>query len=161
VEYLMTRTGADALKKKIAVLEEKLRAVMKEKGHAAELDSNTWHDNFAFEEAQRQEQMLAFEIQRARAVLANARVIDVRKNLAVVTLGTKAKVEIMGRGMRTVTIVGYGEADLDSGCVAYNSPLGSCLIGAVAGDVRTYRVGERQFEVTVLEILNSESRRPA
>jgi len=153
MEYLMTRTGADALRKKISILQDKLRACLKEKGYAAEVGGNVWHDNFAFEEAQRQEQMISFEIRRAREVLSNIRVVDVPENPTAVALGTTIRAEIAGRGIRQMTIVGFGEADPDNGLVAYNSPLGRSLLGARPGETRSYPVEEREFEVTVIEIV--------
>jgi len=157
MEYLMTRLGADALRKKIAALEEKLRAVLKEKGYAAEVGGNQWHDNFSFEEAQRQEQMLVFEIRRAQEVLSCARVVEIPQNPTAIHLGCTATVAIHGRGTRAITIVGYGEADPDHGRIAYNSPMGQSLLGARAGETRSYRVGNRQFEVTVLEICSGRA----
>lgn len=152
MEYLMTRAGADSLHNKITALEEKLRACLKEKGYAAEVGGNVWHDNFAFEEAQRQEQMISFEIRRLREVLSNVRVVDIPANSMALMLGTTAKVEILGRGTKQITLVGYGEADPDNGRVAYNSPLGNSLLGAKPGEMRSYRVGDREFEVRVIEI---------
>src|SRR2546427_12825209 len=126
--YLMTKAGADGLCAKIASMETRLRAVLKEKGYAAEVGGNVWHDNFAFEEAQRQEQMLAYEIRRAREVLANARIVDVPNDPKIATMGCTLKVSINGHDIRMITIVGYGEADPDKGRIAYNSPLGQCLL---------------------------------
>jgi transcription elongation GreA/GreB family factor len=154
----MTRAGAEALRKKIAALEDKLRACLKEKGHAAEVGGNVWHDNFAFEEAQSQERMIAFEIRRALDALNNVHVVDAPENSTTLRLGTTIRAEFADRGTQVLTIVGFGEADPDKGLIAYNSPLGKSLLGAKPGETRNYQVAGRQFEVTVIEIRNSNDK---
>jgi transcription elongation GreA/GreB family factor len=125
---------------------------LKEKGHAAEVGGNVWHDNFAFEQAQREEQMLLSQIRDLKVVLAEARVVDPPENPEALTLGCTAEVEIEGRGRRIITLVGYGEGDPARGWVAYNTPLGACLLGARPGERRTYTVDNREVTVTVLRL---------
>lgn len=45
------------------------------------------------------------------------------------------------------------EVDPGNGQISTECPLGRALLGASAGEKRGYRVGDREFEIEVIEIL--------
>lgn len=50
--------GRNRLHQELSTYEKRLTALLKEKGHAAEVGGNEWHDNFAFEQCERDERTL-------------------------------------------------------------------------------------------------------
>ena len=122
-------------------------------------DSSVWHDNFAYEENQRQMHQLARRVRDLGQVLARMTVVGVEAEPAVVGVGCGVEVleSSTGRTLRYV-IAGYDDGDLRDGRVAYNSPLGEALLGAAPGDVREVRCagGEREVEVLAIRRADGE-----
>ena len=155
MKYFMTRSGADRLRAQTVILEAKLRAVLKEKGVAADVGGNVWHDNFAFEQASRDEAMLSKQLHDMRQLLRGATIVDPPIDPDRVVLGCKVEIEIDGAARKQVVVGGYLESDPDRGIVSYDSPLGKALLGSRPGDVRTYAVAGRDITVEIFSLAGS------
>ena len=68
----------------------------------------------------------------------------------IVAFGTRVIIE-QGGVSRTLTIVGYDEADPPSGLIAFSSPLAQVLMGAEAGEDISQPGGLQPFCVTAIE----------
>jgi transcription elongation factor GreA len=131
----MTTIGRDKLIEKIRLLKGALKKVRAQKGEVAERDGNSWHDNFAFEELERQERMLMGQIAREQARLNSAKVVE-KKAGNTIGIGSKVTVEFTDGEKMLVEIVGAEESDPSAGKTSYQSPLGQALMGAKVGETR-------------------------
>ena len=113
-------------------------------------DSSVWHDNFAYEDNQRQMHQLARRVRDFQHVLSVAEIAAAPAHPEHVSFG--CVVELMDTSneqtMRLI-IGGWEDSDPTIGRVAYDTPLARALIGAEEGDVRTCpsAQGPRQFEI--------------
>ena len=113
---------------------------------------NGWHDNFAFEQAVREEHMISKQIRNTLELLRSATIVEPPVDPDRVVLGCVAEIQIDGANPKRVTIGGHMESDPDRSIVSYNSPLGKALMGAEPGDARSYTVANRTMNVTVLTV---------
>jgi transcription elongation GreA/GreB family factor len=116
-------------------------------------DTSGWHDNFAFEENQRQMHQLARLVRDLEELLFRSTVVQLpRETPERVVLGATVTWEDDADATRTAWIAGYQDGDPAAGRVSYDSPLGRALLGARVGDVRTVEVSGRKREVAIVEI---------
>ena len=86
--------------------------------------------------------MLEMKIAKLEDTLANARLIDESQldtSKALVLSTVKIKNQTNGMVM-TYTLVADGEADLKSGKISVNSPIGKGLLGKSVGEVADIKV---------------------
>ena len=116
-------------------------------------DSSVWHDNFAYEENQRQMHQLSRRVRDMEHVLAEMNIVQIPTNPQEVVLGCAVVVEEDDSGeKRRYVIGGYEDGDLSVGRISYISPLAQTLLGAEKGDIRELIVGGQRRELEVLTI---------
>lgn len=117
-------------------------------------DSSVWHDNFAYEENQRQMHALAARIRELAAVLAALEVVDAPRAPTVVGVGCAVRlVDADGQAERRIVLGGWDDSDPEIGRVAINSPLGLSITGASLGEIRTCPSprGPQEWEIVAIE----------
>jgi transcription elongation factor GreB len=120
-------------------------------------DSCVWHDNFAYEENQRQMHQLARRVRDLQHLLAAAEIAAAPADPAHVSFG--CAVELLDtRDQRTLRLVigGWEDSDPALGRVAYNTPLASALIGAEEGDVRVCPGAQGRRALEILSIQTAD-----
>ena len=95
--------------------------------------------------------MLEMRISKLEETLSNARVIDesqLDNSKALVLSKVTIKNQLNGMEMN-YTLVADGEADLGTGKISVNSPIGKGLLGKSVGDIAQINVpsGEIKFEI--------------
>ncbi len=121
-------------------------------------DSSVWHDNFAYEENQRQMHMLARRVRSIERLKARVEVVPLARNPERVCVGCTVVVEWPATGeRRRFLVAGYDDGDLVGHRIAYNAPLGRALIGAEEGDERAVRLPSRVERVVVDEIQDGDA----
>ncbi len=100
-------------------------------------DKGDLSENAEYDAAKEAQGLLEMKISKLEEVLANARVIDESQlDTSKVLVLSKVKIRNQSNGMEmTYTLVADGEADLASGKISVNSPIGKGLLGKSAGDV--------------------------
>lgn len=68
-----------------------------------------------------------------------------------VASGATAKL-LLSNGTERVIMINHGQSDPDRGVISDETPLARAIMGAKAGDSRTYCVLDRQFTVKVLDV---------
>jgi len=68
-----------------------------------------------------------------------------------VAAGATTKLLLSDGSERTITI-NHGQSDPDRGVISTETPLARAILGAKAGDSRTYSVLDKKFTVKVLEV---------
>jgi transcription elongation factor GreA len=115
-------------------------------------DSSVWHDNFAYEENQRQMHALSTKVITLERLLADLNVtgIPMEKPTKVV-LGSFVKV-LMNEKEQEFFICGHQDGDLHHGRISYDSPLGKALLGLEIEDDVVVELGGKQVEVEIVSI---------
>jgi transcription elongation factor GreA len=150
---VLTPWGVRRLRARIAEIRDAYLAVCASNEEAAGAgDSSVWHDNFAYEENQRQMHQLARRVRDLEGILARARVVDLPNGAPESTrVGTVVTFEPVDDGeTRRFLLTGLDDGKLAAGRVAYNSPLGQALVGREVGDIVELGVNGQcsEFEVT-------------
>jgi transcription elongation GreA/GreB family factor len=150
---LTTATGYRRFVARVAKVRAAYDAVIASNGDAAEAgDNSVWHDNFAYEENQRQMHQLARRLRDLQEVQRRLEVVAPSPSSARVGFGCAVVVEGEDGELERLVIGGYEDGDPDLRRVAYTAPLALALLGAEPGDARQVRVGGKARELTVVSI---------
>ncbi len=148
-----TEEGMQNLKDELKHLESverpKISAQIAEARDKGDLSENAEYD--AAKEAQG---LLEAKIAQLRTIISNARIIDESQldNSKALILST-VKVKNQKNGMLAkYTLVSAKEADLKTGKISVESPIGKGLLGKVVGDVVEIKVPNGVMNFEVLEI---------
>lgn len=97
------------------------------------------------------------KIAKLEEALAGARLIDESQlDLSKVLALSIVKIKNQANGMvMTYTLVADGEADLASGKISINSPIGKGLLGKSVGDIAAIQVPNGIINFEILEISRS------
>lgn len=117
-------------------------------------DKGDLSENAEYDAAKEAQGLLEMKISKLEEVLANARIIDESQldtSKALVLSKVKIRNQLNGAEM-TYTLVADGEADLASGKISVNSPIGKGLLGKSVGDVADIEVPNGIMKFDVLEI---------
>ena len=146
----------EGLKKLRAEL-DKLRDIERPKASQAiaeARDKGDLSENAEYDAAKEAQGMLEMQIAKLENTLANARIIneselDTSKVLVLSTVEVKNKAN--GTQME-YTLVAQSEADLKSGKISVDSPIGKGLLGKKVGDIATITVPNGSIELEIVSI---------
>ena len=146
----------EGLKKLRAEL-DKLRDIERPKASQAiaeARDKGDLSENADYDAAKEAQGMLEMQIAKLENTLANARIIneselDTSKVLVLSTVEVKNKAN--GAQMK-YTLVAQSEADLKSGKISVDSPIGKGLLGKKVGDVAIITVPNGSIELEIVSI---------
>lgn len=152
-KILVARGGYERLKRQLERLEREFVKVSKGKAEAAEVGGDVWHDNPAFDAIEQRQRTLIRQIAEVKDALSRAVIIEEGTSEGGgAQIGSTVEVEFEGGELMTVKIGDYTEADPSKGIISYKSPLGSALLGAVAGEERQYRAADRVITFIVKSV---------
>ncbi|WP_456437540.1 transcription elongation factor GreA [Psychroserpens sp.] len=117
-------------------------------------DKGDLSENAEYDAAKEAQGMLEMKISKLEDTLAGARVIDESQmdtSKALVLSTVKIKNQTNGTEI-TYTLVADGEADLASGKISVNSPIGKGLLGKSVGEVAEVQVPNGVMKFDILEI---------
>ena len=117
-------------------------------------DKGDLSENAEYDAAKEAQGMLEMQIAKLENTLANARIIneselDTSKVLVLSTVQVKSKAN--GAKMK-YTLVAQSEADLKSGKISVDSPIGKGLLGKKVGDVAVINVPNGNIELEIISI---------
>ncbi len=117
-------------------------------------DKGDLSENAEYDAAKEAQGMLEMKISKMEETLANARVIDESQlDTSKVLALSIVKIKNQNNGMEmTYTLVAESEADLASGKISVNSPIGKGLLGKSVGDVAEIQVPNGIIKFEILEI---------
>ena len=117
-------------------------------------DKGDLSENAEYDAAKEAQGMLEMKIAKLEEVLAGARLIDESQlDTSKVLVLSKVKIKNQTNGMvMTYTLVADGEADLASGKISVNSPIGKGLLGKSVGEVADIKVPNGIMKFDILEI---------
>jgi len=120
-------------------------------------DKGDLSENAEYDAAKEAQGLLEMRISKMEATLANARLIDESQlDTSKVLVLSTVKLKNQTNGMEmTYTLVAESEADLKSGKISVNSPIGTGLLGKEVGDVAEIKVPNGTIKFDILEITRS------
>lgn len=149
---LMTGVSEQKLQSDLVEANKKAGEALRAIGEGAGVSSD-WHDNFPFEQANRDFELCSSMIAAIKRQLENREIIKPRENTEEVGIGNQVVVILEGeKSPETFTILGVSDATMKSDWISYESPLGSSLMGKKVGDVVDFFVGETVRHVKIVEI---------
>ena len=136
-----TQESYDALVVAFGEAQKKHSEAQLQIGVLTDGDTNVWHDNFSFDESNRQEQMLRREVAKLRKLVSEAVVVEKADSHDLVQMGAHVVVR-MDDEDETFVLAGEQNFARQSpdGCtlLSQKAPLGSALMGRSIGDKVTY-----------------------
>ena len=118
-------------------------------------DKGDLSENAEYDAAKVAQGMLEMKISKLEAILSNARLIDESQlDLSKVLVLSKVTIKNLGNQMQLkYTLVAESEADLKSGKISVNSPIGKGLLGKKVGEIAEVVVpnGTIKFEIISIE----------
>jgi len=134
---------------------EDLEDALKSIGQSVEGESNTWHDNSAFDEAQRLSSLYSQRLRDLLNIRREVMVEDYPKQIKNVDMGHLVVVKDKDGQIMTFFIGSYmtfqDEHD-EINIVSYAAPIGKALIGSTIGQRVEFNVGNRKISFEVLGI---------
>lgn len=120
-------------------------------------DKGDLSENAEYDAAKEAQGLLEMRIAKLEETLSNARLIDesqldTSKALILSTVTIKNKVN---NQQMTYTLVAESEADLKSGKISVNSPIGKGLLGKSVGDIAEIQVPNGVIQFEIVEITRS------
>jgi len=117
-------------------------------------DKGDLSENAEYDAAKEAQGMLEMKISKMEEILSGARVIDESQlDLTKVLALSKVKIKNQVNGMEmTYTLVAESEADIRSGKISVNSPIGKGLLGKSVGDTAEIQVPSGAMRFDILEI---------
>ncbi|MCX7551029.1 transcription elongation factor GreA [Xanthomarina sp. F2636L] len=117
-------------------------------------DKGDLSENAEYDAAKEAQGMLEMKISKLEEILSGARLIDESQlDSTKILVLSKVKIKNQTNGMEMdYTLVADGEADLASGKISVNSPIGKGLLGKSVGDVAEIQVPNGVLKFDILEI---------
>ncbi|MBE7081594.1 MAG: transcription elongation factor GreA [Clostridiales bacterium] len=150
-EVILTKEGKEELEKRLEFLKVTKRAEITERIKTAR-EFGDLSENAEYDAAKNEQAMIEGEIVEIENKLKYAVIIkDVKKG--VVSLGSK--VDILDNDeneLLTYEIVGTTEADVESGRISNESPIGNALLGRKAGETISVVVPAGVVNITIKKV---------
>ena len=152
----MAYMSEEGYKKLMAELKE-LETVERPKISAAiaeDRDKGDLSENAEYDAAKEAQGMLEMRINKLKAVIADAKIIDESKlKTDSVQILNKVELKNVKNGMKmTYTIVSESEANLKEGKISVNTPIAQGLLGKKVGDVAEITVPQGKIALEVVNI---------
>jgi transcription elongation GreA/GreB family factor len=149
--YRFLRKDYDALLAKIEELAGALREAGQEKGRWANQSAETWHDNFGYEQEQRQEWMLSDRLEEFVEMKNDADIVQGRA-MNEVDIGCRVTIrDTETDEQRTFLVGSYQVLDQQhENEVSYAAPLAKPFMGATVGEEREVTIGDKSTRFRVV-----------
>ncbi len=154
IMYHFLKEDLDELDKKIGELRDKMTETAQEGGESTRQSSETWHDNFPFEEAQRQFGLLARQLRDLVDLRKKAKEADFPPDTNIVGIGSIVTIQNTITGeIKTLKIGSFAVfAETGEKIISYDSPLARIIMGAKVGEVKSGTIGKNDIKFKITEI---------
>lgn len=148
-----TEEGLKKLKDELHQLKTHERSYIS-KQIAEARDKGDLSENAEYDAAKEAQGLLELKISKMEEILSSARLVDESSlDLSKVLILSKVKIKNKANGVvMTYTLVAQNEADLKSGKISVDSPIGKGLLGKKVGDIADITVPSGTMKFEVLEI---------
>jgi transcription elongation GreA/GreB family factor len=152
--YYFLPEDFEKLNEKIAEICDKIKEIGKEMGESCREGAETFHDNFAYEDGERQQAQQANRVRQLIGIRNNSRVVTTQsqKDSNSVSIGKTVDLQDETGQKHTYVIGSYLTFTEEEHVISYNSPLARLIIGARVGDVKTGQIGHSKKTFTIMKI---------
>ena len=151
-DIILTPEGREKLEQELNELETVKRIEIGERIKVAR-EFGDITENSEYDDAKTEQAWMESRIAEISQILSTATVVDTPKRSNKVVVGSVVTVGMDNGVERTFTIVGVAEADITSGRISNESPVGAALIGAKKGDVVSAEAPNgKMVKFTILKI---------
>lgn len=152
--YYFFEEDFNELSNKIEEIKERLEKIGKEIGESCNQSSETWHDNFGFEEGRRQQEMWSKQLSDLLIIKSKAVLITQNISANNVVVGSIVEFEdIETKEIQTYRISSYMILKQRHGFISYDSPLAKILMGGYAGEIKTGLINNKEKKVKILKVI--------
>lgn len=134
---------------------EKLRETGAELRNAVTQSSETWHDNFPFENAQQQARLLEQRLKDLEQIRRNATIVEMPKTNMTVAIGHTVTI----KNTETNEVKKYkigSHITFTKDAISYASPIGALLLGKKVGQRTKGTLGKSLQEFEIIEISGAD-----
>jgi len=155
-ERFFLQPDLESLDAQITLMQSRIRAVKLEAQEGTEQSSESWHDNYVFEESQRQLKMLLNLLGGLSSARENAVVVYPPADPQTVEVGTTVEFLLDGN-LDVISIGSYMVSDSlrDRDFVSYEAPLAVCLLGLKPGETRLADLNGRAVRVEIRTVTSA------
>lgn len=138
---------------KILEIMEQFKHIARDMGESCEEGAETFHDNFGWEDGDRQLRALSSRLRELVHIKDNARVVTPEPKGEIVGMGRTVQMLDHHSGKeRTFRVGSYMALGGTGDSISYQAPLARILIGARVGDVRQGKIAGRPRQLEVLDV---------
>jgi transcription elongation GreA/GreB family factor len=149
--YYFLKDDLDALDKQIAELLTTIKETGQEMGASTQETSETWHDNFGFEDSSRRFAMLSERYRQLTQIRKAAVPVTEKPPGDKVAVGCRVYLEEEDGSLRTIKIGSYFTF-ADKSAISYNSPIAQIAMGASVGDIVEGNIAGKFRVYTIMKI---------
>lgn len=164
-EFYVDNRGYQKLLEEVEKAERKLKNHRKTRGDSYSSSAGDgWHDNFDFEEMERQERLLNGDLQIKQERLKKAVIVDKQDNENIVDIGDVLSLTlIFGEDDEETDVYKLSgteafNKDENYNIVSINSPLGQAIYLKPIGETVKYNVNGNTFDVKINEKILEEEK---
>ena len=141
------------LENKIAIINLEISRLGKEIAHSVDVSGETFHDNFVYDEGNRQQAMWSNEIKKLTNIKNKARIVDTQKNDGIsenrVSIGKKVTLLVNGKQIDT-KIGSYLTFDKHS--ISYESVLAKNIMNLAEKEHKNCVIDHKKVSLTIIKI---------
>ena len=131
---VVDENGFNQIDELIEKEKDRLRSAVKAKALAFQNDTNTWHDNAAYDDALEKENGAIMEINRLIDIKNKIEIIHKHNDPTLIDIGDVITVEMNGDDVFDVILTGKYLANSKIGEITLNSPMGNAIYKKKVGD---------------------------
>ena len=153
MHYFFLVDDFEDLIREIGKAEKRIKDALAEMGRSCEEGGDTWHDNFGYEEAQRQIYMWSMHLNKLMEIRRQAIVVDANFRDRVVDIGRTVTVLDRDTGeLKTFKIGSYMVFKVDEGVISYEAPLAKIILRARIAEERKGIIAKKQRTFIIIKI---------
>ena len=151
-KYQVTQKDFTQIQEKLEEKKGKLKELRAVKADTAENCGDQWHDNPAFSDLESKERVLMKEIRELKDKISMLEIVNPKPESNCVAIGNIVTIEFDDGYTQTVEIVGHMSGKPPTQ-IAYDSPIGTAIMGAKPNETRSFFVERHEIKVTIKEVI--------
>mgnify|MGYP001567408397 CR=1 FL=1 len=157
MHYFFTKEDLDVLNREISAVCDHIKDAGKEMGLSCQEGAETFHDNFAYEQGERDQNMWSNRLRQLIRIRNNAKVVAPGPSQGKVSMGRLVTIRDLSSGEgKTFRIGSYMIFDVEKEgsirTLSYSAPMSKALIGANEGEEREAFFGGKKHRFKVVKV---------
>ena len=157
MHYFFTKEDFDALNQEILACCDRIKDAAREMALSCQEGADTFHDNFAYEQGERDQMMWSNRVRELIRIRNNVKIITLGPNDGRVSIGRIVQIRDLNSGEIQIFKVGSymvfdNEEESDLPIFSYEAQLLKTLIDAKVGEEREVSLGGKKHRFVVVKI---------